>query len=231
MTKLTRRPNKPTHVAAGRTGLSRERLTQEALRLLQESGLAGLSTRNLAERLNVQSPALYWHVSGKDELLQWVADAICAQMVLPAMDRSPRERLEIIAHEYRRVLTAYRDAPRLIADQPPIGANRIKLYDAAAGAFSDAGFPAADAIVMAMFYRRYLLGMIIEEMRDRRPGKIEAPFSAFALGVELKCLGDAAREFPNLAGAVDVLTNISPERLFALGLKVLLDGMEAHLGQ
>ena len=231
MAKPIRPSNKSKQAATGRTGLSRERLTEEALKLLQESGLAGLSTRRLAERLNVQSPALYWHVSGKDELLQLVADAICAQMTLPANDRSPRERLEVIAHEYRRVLTAYRDAPRLFAEQPPVGASRIKLYDAAVGAFSDAGFPAADAIAMATFYRHYLLGMINEEVRDQQPGDIEAPYSAFALGVELERLGEAAHEFPNLAGAADLLTNMSPARLFVLGLKVLLDGLEAHLSR
>jgi len=229
MSKSARKPNKPVKTRPGRTGLSRPRLIDEALELLQESGLAGLSTRRLAERLKVQSPALYWHVRGKDELLQLVADAICAQMVLPAKARSPRERLEAIAHEYRRVLTAYRDAPRLFAEQPPVGPNRIKLYDAAVGALLDEGFPAADAIAMATFYRHYLLGMIIEEVRDQQPGHIEAPFSAFALGVELTRLGKAASEFPNLAGAADLLTHMSPKKLFAMGLKVLLDGLQAHL--
>lgn len=231
MAKPARPSNKSTQAASGRTGLSRERLTEEALNLLQESGLTGLSTRRLAGRLNVQSPALYWYVSGKDELLQLVADAICAQMSLPANDRSPRERLEVIAHEYRRVLTAYRDAPRLFAEQPPVGASRIKLYDAAVGAFADAGFPAADAVAMATFYRHYLLGMIVEEVRDKQRGDIDAPFSAFTLGVELKRLGEATHEFPNLAGAADLLTSMSSERLFALGLKVLLDGLEAHLNR
>lgn len=231
MAKPARPSNKSTQAASGRAGLSRERLIEEALNLLQESGLTGLSTRRLAARLNVQSPALYWYVSGKDELLQLVADAICAQMSLPPNDRSPRERLEVIAHEYRRVLTAYRDAPRLFAEQAPVGSNRIKLYDAAVGAFADAGFPAADAVAMATFYRHYLLGMIVEEVRDKQRGDIDAPFSAFTLGIELKRLGKATHEFPNLAGAADLLMSMSSERLFALGLKVLLDGLEAHLSR
>jgi TetR/AcrR family tetracycline transcriptional repressor len=219
---------KPTSTRETRAGLSRKRLTEEALTLLQDSGLTGLSTRRLAERLGVQSPALYWHVRGKNELLQLVADAICAQMVLPASDKPPRERLKAIASEYRRVLTLYRDAPRLFAEQPPVGPHRIKLYDVAVGAFSDAGFAAADAIAMATFFRHYLLGMINEEVRDQQPGNIEAPFSAFALGVELSRLGEAAGEFPNLASAADLLTSMSPERLFSMGLKVLLDGLKAH---
>lgn len=228
MSKPIRKSTRSTAASASRTGLSLGRLIEEALNLLQESGLAGLSTRRLAERLDVQSPALYWHVRGKDELLQLAADAICAQMTLPAHDRPPRERLEAIAHEYRRVLTAYRDAPRLFAEQPPVGPHRIKLYDAAVGAFLDAGFAAPDAIAMATFYRHYLLGMIHEETRGQQLGNIEAPFSAHALGVELSRLGEAAHEFPNLMGAADLLTTMSPERLFDMGLRVLLDGLKSR---
>jgi len=231
MPKTAPRSNKPERKRSDRAGLSRLRLTEEALALLQESGLAGLSTRRLAERLNVQSPALYWHVRGKDELLQLVADAICAEMVLPAKRRTPRKRLEAIAHEYRRVLTAHRDAPQLFAERSPVGPHRIKLYDAAVGALLDAGFSPADAIAMATFYRHYLLGMIIEEVRGQQPGRTEAPYSAFALGVELTHLGDVAHEFPNLAGTADLLTSMSPEKLFAMGLKVLLDGLQAHLNR
>jgi len=231
MTKPHRRSNGIAKAHTARAGLSRQRLIEEALKLLQESGLAGLSTRRLAEKLDVQSPALYWHVRGKDELLQLVADAICAQMVLPAHDRPPRERLEAIAHEYRRVLTAYQDAPRLFAEQPPVGPSRIKLYDAAVGALLDTGFDAPDAIAMATFYRHYLLGMIIEEVRDQQPGHGQAPFSAFALGVELTRLGDAAHAFQNLAGASNVLTSMSPDSLFAMGLNVLLDGLNAYLSR
>lgn len=229
MSKIVRDASKPAKARSGRSPLSRSRLIEEALALLQESGLSGLSTRRLAERLNVQSPALYWHVRGKDELLQLVADAICAQMVLPPKRRPPRKRLEAIANEYRRVLMAHRDAPQLFAEQPPVGVHRIKLYDAAVGALLDAGFSPADAVAMATFYRHYLLGMISEEARDQRPGHIEAPFSAYALGIELAKLGEGALEFPNLAGAAGLLTSMSPERLFAMGLNVLLDGLEAHL--
>src|ERR1700722_15344659 len=97
----------------GRVGLARDQLVDAALELMQEAGLEALSTRRLAERLGVKSPALYWHVRNKDELLGLVADAICAQMVLPATSLSFRVQLEKIAWEYRRVLVAHRDAPRL----------------------------------------------------------------------------------------------------------------------
>ena len=206
--------------------LGREQLVEEALKLLQETGLKGLSTRRLAKRLNVKSPALYWHVRSKDELLQLVADAICSQMALPSSKQSFRERLKTIAHEYRRVLTAYRDADRLFAEQPPVGPHRMKLYDVAVKTFLDTGFPTREAIAMATLFRHYLLGMITEEMRGRgnRPRSPLVP--AYALGVELQHMKDARRDYPSLFDAAKMLTGMQPEKLFSAGLNVILNGLE-----
>jgi len=212
----------------GRIGLARDQLVDTALELMQESGLDALSTRRLAERLGVKSPALYWHVRNKDELLGLVADAICAQMMLPTNSLPFRERLEKIAWEYRRVLIAHRDAPRLFAEQAPTGPHRMQLYDAAIGAFLDSAFAPQEAVAMATFYRHYLLGMIAEEARQTSPPHPGALHSTLALGVELTQLGDESRHYPNLRGAAKLLANIEPEELFRLGLKILLDGTECR---
>lgn len=214
-----------------RPGLEQDQLVAAALDLLQEQGVDGISTRQLAERLGVKSPALYWHVRNKDELLGLVADAICANMVLPSSELSFRLRLEKIAWEYRRVLIGYRDATRLFAELPPIGPQRIKLYDAAVGAFRDHGFTQPEAIAMATFYRNYLLGMISEECRQSRPGRPGEPRPNVALGAELTQLGEAADSYPNLRDAAELLAEIEPEELFRLGLKVILDGMACRVDE
>jgi TetR/AcrR family tetracycline transcriptional repressor len=217
--------------AGSRAGLARDQLVDAALDLLQEAGLDAVSTRRLAERLGVKSPALYWHVRSKDELLGLLADAICARMVLPAARHPFRVRLEEIALEYRRVLIAHRDAPRLFAEQAPTGPHRIKLYDAAVGAFLDAGLAAPEAVAMATFYRNFLLGMIAEEARQLSPVRRGGLRPTAALAAELSHLGDELRHYPNLRGAAELLTSIEPEKLFRLGLKVLLDGMECRLAE
>jgi TetR/AcrR family tetracycline transcriptional repressor len=211
--------------------LSREQLVEEALLALARDGLAGLSTRRLAERLNVKSPALYWHVRNKDELLQMVADAICSRMQLPDPGLPYRERLSGIAHEYRRVLVSHRDAARLFAEQPPTGPHRMKLYDAAIGAFRDAGFALSEAVAMATFYRHYLLGMITEEVRGRWSGGMAGPFPPFALGMELKNMHRAPADCPHLAEASGYLAGIRPEELFVTGLEVLLDGIQQRVAR
>lgn len=230
MQKPVRKPATPAP-PGGRVGLARDQLVDAALELMQEAGLDALSTRRLAERLGVKSPALYWHVRNKGELLGLVADAICAQMALPTTSLSFRVRLENIAWEYRRVLVAHRDAPRLFAEQAPTGPHRMKLYDAAIGAFLDTGFAAQEAVAMATFYRNYLLGMIAEEARQSRSAQPGTLRPTLALGIELGHLGEESRNYPNLRGAAKLLANIEPGELFRIGLKILLDGTECRAAE
>src|SRR2546429_7416367 len=100
--------------AKPRPRLDLELFVQAAIALLDEEGLDGLTTRRLAARLGVQSPALYWYVRDKDELLDLVADAICAPALEPAAASTAdpalgwRERLEAAMRGYRAVLRSHR---------------------------------------------------------------------------------------------------------------------------
>jgi len=223
-----RRAPRTTASAGSYAGLERSHLVEAALGLLRESGLDALSTRRLAERLGVKSAALYWHVRDKNELLGLVADEICADMKLPSKRLSFRRRLADIAWEYRRVLLSYRDAPRLFAEQAPTGPHRMQLYDAAIGAFLDAGFAPSIAVSMATFYRNYLLGMVSEETRHSSVKRSNVSGPTVALGVELAALGDEASRYPNLHRVSGQLAGIDSEALFRIGLDVLLDGMHGR---
>lgn len=56
--------------------LRKEQIIEEALQLLNESGLEGVTLRKLAKRLGVQAPALYWHFNNKAALVNEMAEAI-----------------------------------------------------------------------------------------------------------------------------------------------------------
>ena len=57
-------------------GLTRERLVQAALDLINHDGLDGLAMRALADRLDVKASSLYWHVRDRRELLELLAESI-----------------------------------------------------------------------------------------------------------------------------------------------------------
>lgn len=53
--------------------LNRESVIDAALELLNETGIDGLTTRKLAQKLGIEQPTLYWHVKNKRALLDALA--------------------------------------------------------------------------------------------------------------------------------------------------------------
>lgn len=75
MAKKTRNPQRREE------SLSRERIIEASIALLDESGESGLTFRALAERLTTGSGAIYWHIDSKSELLTAACDAIVAHTI------------------------------------------------------------------------------------------------------------------------------------------------------
>lgn len=102
--------------------LERPIVVREALKLLNEVGLDGLTTRRLAEALGVQGPALYWHFKSKQELIDEMAKAIVGDAFAALDTALPWDQwLCEGARRLRRELLSYRDGARLLAGFRPSG--------------------------------------------------------------------------------------------------------------
>ncbi|WP_341957774.1 TetR family transcriptional regulator [Microbacterium sp. LWH13-1.2] len=86
----------------------RDGVARAALALLDEVGLADLSMRRIAGRLDVQPSALYWHFTSKQELLADLADRITSTI--------PRDDADVLttARSIRDALFTYRDGAELV---------------------------------------------------------------------------------------------------------------------
>lgn len=154
--------------------LTRERIVESALELIDRDGLSAVTMRRIAEELGVQAPSLYNHMRSKDALLDAVAEAVMEQVDASAFERLDwRDALGAWAWSYYEALVAH---PNLIphlatafgridvalarADQVYAGllqagwtksratriaaAVRYAVYGAALGSFAG-GFPAEAA--------------------------------------------------------------------------------------
>jgi len=61
------------------TSLSRERIIDAAIAILDAEGESALTFRTLAQRLSTGAGAIYWHVADKQDLLAAACDAVTAQ--------------------------------------------------------------------------------------------------------------------------------------------------------
>ncbi|GAA3289519.1 TetR/AcrR family transcriptional regulator [Streptomyces cinereospinus] len=78
--------------------LSKERIVEAAIEMLDAGGEKALTFRGLAERLSTGSGAIYWHVANKDDLLAAATDCVIAHAVTDvAGDAGPRNTIRTIA--------------------------------------------------------------------------------------------------------------------------------------
>lgn len=86
----------------------RDSVARTALALLDEVGLADLSMRRIAARLDVQPSALYWHFASKQELLADLSDRITETIDSSGAD------VRATARSIRDALFARRDGAELV---------------------------------------------------------------------------------------------------------------------
>jgi TetR/AcrR family tetracycline transcriptional repressor len=198
-------------------GLTRDVLIEAGLKLLDEVGLDGLTVRRLAAELGVQSPALYWHIRTKQELLDGMANAIIvrAGMGPPRPGESWQEWLARRARSYRASLLASRDGARVVSGAVR-GGDSVQHFEQELAAMVERGFTPVQALRTITVLSHYINGQVLQEQAvsttaaDRR----ERP--------DLTGL-------PTLAAALRSGSPIGDE-VFEYGLAALIKGTESVLG-
>ena len=100
--------------------LSRERLVQAALDLIQHDGLEALTMRALGDSLSVKAASLYWHVRSRAELLELVAAALLEEVGVSRTSQPSawREDAMGVCTALERTAAERRDAARLLLESP-----------------------------------------------------------------------------------------------------------------
>jgi TetR/AcrR family tetracycline transcriptional repressor len=235
-----------------RARLTRDEIVAAAVELLDEVGLAGLSLRRLAERLEVQAPSLYWHVRSKRELLDLVADAILQEGVAAWREPSPGqdwwEWLAERSRALRGALLAHRDGALVVAGRRPV-VESLPHVEQYLSVLVAAGLPADEALLTALSLTTYVVGSVLALQRElERPEGPGIPRLPGLPGPAGPHGGSACRRrepvpgvreavasgaYPLLAEAArGVLGSGDPSgRRFEHGLGLILAGLRARVDQ
>lgn len=149
-----------------RAPLDRRRVADTALKLLNETGLDGLSLRTIARELDVKAPALYWHFKDKQALLDEMATEMYRRMVAGTpLDPADtwRERLLKANHGLRTCLLAYRDGAKVFSGSRFTGAVHAEYMEGTLRLFAAAGFTLAQAVRATTTTYQFTLGFVTEE--------------------------------------------------------------------
>ncbi|MBD0738360.1 TetR/AcrR family transcriptional regulator [Streptomyces sp. CBMA29] len=200
------RPRKPL--------LSRDRIVTAALALIDEEGLAALSTRRLAAELGVSGPSLYNHFATKEAILDAAADTVVTQVDLSMFGdgRDWRQALLDWGRSYRAALTDHPHIVPFLAIGPGLRPAGLRMADAVFGGMVEAGWPPAHATRIGALMRYFVTGSAL---------------GSFAGGF----VGDAdvydPADYPHL-GQAHLLAKHQRQidsGAFETGLRALIDGL------
>ena len=129
--------------------LDRDGIVEEAILLLNEAGLDGLTLRTLAVRLGVRAPALARHVGDKGDLLALITFAIFGR----ALARIPAglqgtDWLRAYGHALWAQQQETRDVAALISTAPPSPGNDQATQQRIDALVRDAGLPEPHGLQM-----------------------------------------------------------------------------------
>lgn len=206
------RPRKPL--------LSRERIVDTALALVDAEGLQAVSTRRLAAELGVSGPSLYNHFTTKDELLDAVADRVVAQVDVSMFDGGTDWRSALLAwaRSYRAALADHPQIVPFLAQGPGRRPAGLRMADAVFGGMVGAGWPPAQATRIGALMRYFVAGSAL---------------GSFARGFVDDAAAYDLGDYPHL-GQAHLLAEHQQrvdEGAFETGLTALLDGLELQFRQ
>ena len=142
------------------TVLTRGRIVEAGLRILDSWGLGDLSMRRIADELGVKAGALYYHMPNKQSLLAGIADVILAPVAIPD-SRATGEWLRSWSHNLRGALLAHRDGAELVASTTALGMGTVDATAAARGLLTERNCPEPAATASAFLH--FILGHVMAE--------------------------------------------------------------------
>jgi len=201
-----------------RQPLSRERIVDTALALVDAKGLAALSMRRLGAELGMDPMAVYYYVPNKAALLDAVVEAVMAEIDLSVDDPSApaEERLVRAAEAYADVLVRHRNALPLLLERGPATPAALPPVEIMVAILLCGGLSLEQAMagmhVLTAAVRGYA-ALLANEMAD--PGHRDTE-ALVALA--------SPEQFPHLSEAA-AQPRQDPQAAFEFGLRAIAGGL------
>ncbi|WP_425583813.1 TetR/AcrR family transcriptional regulator C-terminal domain-containing protein [Streptomyces rectiviolaceus] len=214
-------------VKVATTPLDRTRVARTALRLLNETGLDGLSLRAIAKELDVKAPALYWHFKDKQALLDEMATEMLRRMneelaagAVP--DAEWPDAFAAAMRGLRRHLLMYRDGAKVYSGTHFTDLSYAAPMEAHLRMLTDAGFTPGGAARAWLTAYSYTIGHVIEEQSmGPDPAKAEG-------GYDLAARAERLAAYPLASAAGDEMFR-DYDAGFEKGLTAVIAGIGATM--
>jgi len=204
--------------------LSKDRIVEAAIEILDRDGESALTFRTLAARLGTGSGALYWHVANKNELLAAGADHVIAGVLADvATAATPQESIRAIALGLFDALEAHPWVGAYFAYAPWTALMRI--FESIGGQVQELSVPERLQFDYASALVHYILGVAGQNAANARlfPGEIDR--TAFLAAVADTWTRHDAADYPFVHQAAAQLRDHDDREQFLAGIDLILAGI------
>jgi len=213
-----------------RQALTRDRIVEAAIALVDEEGPDALTMRAVAERLGAGTMSLYRHVPGREELLDLVLAAMAAEVPVTPLTGDWRADLAAIARDVRVGLVRRPHLTVLLTSRAGRGLAELPMLDRTLAVLRAAGFGRRGAVMANHALGNYVAGAALWEAVGL------AGETGQARAERRQAAADAiARlptgQFPGLDWVGPKLVAGTVDERFEAGLAFLLDGFEVSLAR
>lgn len=206
----------------GEPPLTRERIVEAAVALLDDEGMDRLTMRRLGERLGAGATTLYWHVATKDDVVDLAVDAIFGEARVPEATGRAREDITALLDAWRAAMLRHPWSAAVPARQRPlIGPNFLAWMEFLQSALLRTGLPAGELNAATWALYNHVMGSVSTQASLR--------LSADDVEAGREYLAAASDRYPTVA-ASGYIADGDWDGAFAAGLGFLLDGIEGRSG-
>ncbi|WP_327696773.1 TetR/AcrR family transcriptional regulator [Streptomyces sp. NBC_00459] len=206
--------------------LSRERIVEEAIGLLDESGEGGLTFRALAQRLATGPGAIYWHVTGKDELLAAATESVVAGAMPPAAtaEATPQEAVRALAVGVFDAIDAHPWIGTQLA-RAPAQSPLLRIFEHLGRQVQALGVPQTAHFTAASALLNYILGVGGQNAANARDQPPDATRAEFLGSVSASWANLDPDEYAFTRSVADQLRDHDDREEFLAGIDLIVAGI------
>ena len=209
-----------------RERLTRERVIDAGLLVMDTEGLEAVSMRRVAREVGVEAMSLYNHVRDKDDLLQGICDRVMGDFVFPEPTEDWAEMCKAGARSWRNVLQAHPDVMRLFAEThgpSPHSPGALLPTEFALRLLREGGLSDRDTVQAFHALGGYIQGFVMME-----GGSIHKSEAAGGIFEDASTQLDPD-SFPALRAVSRYFADCSADEQFEFGLDLLVRGLQAKV--
>jgi hypothetical protein len=203
--------------------LSREKILEKTLTLLNSSNPESFSVRKLAQELGVTPAAIYVYFSGQDDLLRCAAEEVASRVELDKIpsNASWRDTLHTWAYLVRANHRMFPHATMMLKMSQHIPTAWFRVIEPVWTVFEKLGIDEPTKISLAQSYIRGVAGLVLIEIEHDDSINTKPSINSGEAVFETGLLRDVTpMDFVEKIGSSNI------DQLFEQSLNLLLDGIE-----